>query len=100
MRFSLIVPPWAKADIRNAVWWYNRQRSGLGKDFFAVVDKIIQGLAHTPHRHQIIQANVRRACLPRFPYCVYYFVEGQNVEILGVIHSKRDPSVWQARIRP
>jgi plasmid stabilization system protein ParE len=40
---------------------------------------------------------VRRAVVRRFPYAVFYKIEPQQVVVLAVFHSRRDPKSWQAR---
>lgn len=98
MSYSVRIRRAAKADIRAAALWYEKQRKGLGRDFLVKVGDAIVSLGQTPNMHQIIKANVRRALLKRFPYCVYYTVDDQLVQIIGVFHAKRDPAIWQKRI--
>src|SRR5262245_33412846 len=71
---------------------------GVRKGFLGQGRRLIVSLGQTPNMHQIVRSNVRRALLKRFPYCVYYRVEEQIVQIIGVFHAKRDPAAWQARI--
>jgi len=33
----------------------------------------------------------------RFPYGIFYVVEPQRIVVLAVLHTARDPQVWQAR---
>jgi plasmid stabilization system protein ParE len=98
MRFKVSTRRSAKADIRNAVNWYRQQHPSLGKDFLEKVKTVLQSLEQTPRRHQLIHGNIRRALLERFPYGVYYSVENQEVEVIGVFHLRRSPTVWQQRI--
>jgi hypothetical protein len=34
----------------------------------------------------------------RFPYAVFFSVEGAIVVILAVVHTARDPDMWQLRV--
>ncbi len=34
----------------------------------------------------------------RFPYVVYYRIQGGRVSILAIQHGARDPSAWQSRL--
>ena len=43
------------------------------------------------------QIAARRALLRRFPYAVYFAVEGDLVIVLAVLHGSRDPAEWQRR---
>jgi plasmid stabilization system protein ParE len=33
----------------------------------------------------------------RFPYSVFYRVEGDQIVVLAVFHARRDPIIWQVR---
>ena len=50
-----------------------------------------------PELFQTIWLDVR-CCRPRrFPYVVYYRARTDCVEVLAVMHVRRDPSSWQSR---
>jgi len=40
----------------------------------------------------------RRALLERFPYAVYFLVEGDGVDVLAVLDQRRGPGVRQQRL--
>jgi plasmid stabilization system protein ParE len=62
------------------------------------VQKVVERLEMSPKVHAKIYKEARRALVKRFPYCVFYVVHGDLVEIAAVIHSKRHPRRWQERI--
>jgi len=39
----------------------------------------------------------RRAPLRRFPYAVFFALEGNLVIVTAVLHVRRDPAEWQRR---
>jgi hypothetical protein len=42
--------------------------------------------------------DIRRALLrSRFPYCVFYSIEGEEAVVVGCFHAHRDPEVWRLR---
>ena len=41
MKYELLLRGRAKADIRRAAKWYERQREGLGREFVAEVDSAL-----------------------------------------------------------
>ncbi len=75
------------------------QRPGLGLDFIAAVDEAMTDLRRFPRRWRIIEEDVRRGLLRRFPYAFFYWerIPGKEVEILSIGHSKRHPLHWIAR---
>ena len=50
-----------------------------------------------PRQFPIIFKNVRRALLRRFPYSLFFVVEGDDLTVLACFHASRDPSHWQKR---
>jgi len=90
MSCRLIIRPEAEADLAEAFDWYEERRPGLGHEF-------LEGITENPLHHRLIYREVRRALPRRFPYKVLYFVRAEEVQVIGVIHAKRHPRVWQAR---
>jgi toxin ParE1/3/4 len=41
--------------------------------------------------------DVRRVLLKRFPYAVFYHVDDNQITIIAVYHTSRDPRGWQSR---
>ena len=40
---------------------------------------------------------IRRAVVRRFPYAVYFTVDGDLRRVLAIFHHRRDPAGWQSR---
>ena len=97
MKYRLLVRRRAKADIRSAARWYEAQRPGLGRDFVAEVDATLNRVAEYPFQCQVLHREARRAIVHRFPYAVFYRIEGNNIVAFCVSHLHRDPTSWKAR---
>ena len=97
MTYRLSVRHPAKADIRRAAQWYEGQRPGLGRAFVRQIDVLLSRLRVNPMQYQIVYREIRRAIPRRFPYGVFYRVEGQTVLVFAVVDLHRDPSTWQDR---
>lgn len=93
----MIIRPEAEADVADAQEWYERQRQGLGAEFVLCVEEVFARIERTPGMYGEVYRGVRRALTRRFPYAVYYRVEGDVVVVLGVFHTRRDPRQWQSR---
>jgi plasmid stabilization system protein ParE len=95
----IVLHPEADREFTEAAVYYERQRVGLGTDFIAAVDETVSELAQFPHRWRVIEDEVRRALLRRFPYAIYYWekIVGEELEILSISHSKRHPLHWKPR---
>ena len=70
--------------------WYEDRRHGLGHEFLGEVRSVLKNIAENPLRHAVIYRNVRRALVRRFPYKVFYYVEADQVEIIGVVRYVHD----------
>ena len=60
----------------------------------AAVDVVLEQTLEHPLRCRVVHATVRRALLPRFPYCIFYRVDQDHVVVLAVLHGRRDTSDW------
>jgi hypothetical protein len=69
-----------------------------GEDYLMRVDACIQAICRTPELHQVIFKNYRRGLVRRFPYAVFYKYEGNLVTVFCVVHTSRNPEVWQQRL--
>ena len=99
MTRRIVVRRLAERDIIDAEDWYDAQRLGLGLEFREVLTDLLGRLAETPQLYPCIHGDVRRAVLRRFPYVVYYVIEGPSVVILACLDSRRDPRLHRARAR-
>ena len=97
MSLPVILRPEAQDDVAAARNWYEQQGAGLGDEFIEALDDVLANIAAAPEAHQVIGRDVRRAKLSRFPYAVYYRVLADRIEVLAVLHGRRDPGVWQSR---
>jgi plasmid stabilization system protein ParE len=57
----------------------------------------MEQIERNPYQFSLIEKNVRRALLHRFPYGVYFVVDGRNASVIAILHAKRDPSSWLDR---
>jgi len=97
IEYCLVSDPRADLEIEATVHWYEREQSELGVDFLnelrATYDRIVKG----PLKYQELRSGIRRALFRRFPYAVYFAIEGHVIVVLAVLHASRDPAEWQRR---
>lgn len=85
----------AERDLAEAYRWYNEKVPGLGSDFLAVVERALESIKENSSRFPVIYRNVRRALMRRFPYGIFFIVEGDVIVVLSVMHTARDPGKWR-----
>ena len=95
MSYTLLVRPEARADLLDVFHWYQAQRAGLGLDFKLCVDEVFSKLQKHPVIYKTIHLTIRRAIMKRFPFGVFYIIEGKKVIVLAVLHARRDPDNWK-----
>lgn len=95
---QLIVRPLAESDLDEAARWYDDHQPGLGVSFFYAVDQVFERLQRNPLQFPLVYHDLRRALLHTFPYAVYFRVAEENVQVLAVLHLRRSPSTWRARV--
>jgi toxin ParE1/3/4 len=96
--YRIIIRAIADDDIARAAKWYQRQ-AGLGHDFLASVRMSLDRLQMHPDLGIVVFKRMRRLKMRRFPYGIFYVVDHDCIKILGVIHARRSPSLWQKRLR-
>lgn len=93
--YRLISEPQADLDIEAAFDWYENERPGLGLEFLDELRASYGRIADGPLKYQDLRGGIRRALLRRFPYAVYFAVEGEVAVILTVLRASEDPAKWQ-----
>ena len=81
----------AEAEIEEAYVAYETARLGLGDEFLEELARIEGHLGVNPALYQRVDGDMRRAVLRRFPYGLFYVVDGEQVTVLGCLHLHRDP---------
>ena len=97
-RYNLLSYAASDADIEAAFEWYESEQPGLGFESLdevrAVYDRILGG----PFKYQELRSGIRRALTRRFPYGIFFSIEGDVIVILAILDTARDPAEWQSRI--
>jgi plasmid stabilization system protein ParE len=97
MSLPLVLRPAARADLLEARDWYEQQRPGLGDTFTDAVEQVFDRIQAMPELYAPSFKDVRRGKLRKFPYIVYYRILPKKIEVLAVLHGRRDPKVWRGR---
>lgn len=90
MNWKVNVRPRAAADIRAAQNWYEEQREGLGNEFLASVADTLASLEERPDQLPEYYNGFHRALTARFPYKIFFRLEGDLVLVFRVLHAARE----------
>jgi plasmid stabilization system protein ParE len=88
----------AREEFDQAADWYEGPQIGLGTRFTLAVNTALARIAENPKMHAVVLEDTRKAVVRGFPYCIYYREDGENVVVISVFHTSRDPAEWQRRV--
>ena len=90
MRARVHVTPSARKDIESGEIYYDRIRKGLGWAFVDVVLDALDSLSLLPLGYGEVEHGVRAIATSRFQHVVYYRTDGTTVDVLAVLHGRRN----------
>ena len=91
--------PDADAELAEARQWYSHQRADLDIEFMERIDDALSRIIRNPPSYPIVYRTLRRAVVRRFPFAVFYDVTADEIHVIAVFHSRRDPEIWKSRVR-
>ncbi|MDI1249604.1 MAG: type II toxin-antitoxin system RelE/ParE family toxin [Lacunisphaera sp.] len=94
---TIRVVPEARLELRDAVDYYEKQQSGLGRLLWREADEHILWVSLNPEVPRLRPAGYRRVNLRVFPYYIAYIVRRDIVWIIAIGHSHRRPEYWIER---
>lgn len=91
--------PEAKAEMFSSAAYYEAHAPGKGIEFLEDVDLTIKLILRTPFTWQKVAHNMRKLHLSKFPFCIHYGINKNNIEIVSISHCKRRPGSWHERLK-
>jgi len=99
MSYSLRFLPEVADDVVAGARWYEERSPGLGADFARMIYARCEEVCREPLACATFAGRYRRALLRRFPYSVYYVVEGDAIVVVGTFHCARRPATISAAVQ-
>ncbi len=91
--------PGGRIEFIDAVAYYELSRKGLGLRLSREVYATINRVTLNPTAWPLISENTRRCFTKRFPYGVVYEIREDDILIIAVAHSSREPFYWSSRTK-
>ena len=90
---ALVYSDVAKAEIKEAAFWYEERSNALGRDFEKEVFEKIEFLKTYPGRYAVVKQNFREVKIKRFPFkIIYKFYKTRKIILItSVFHTSRNP---------
>ena len=90
--------PEAEAELAEARAWYSLQRQGLDAQLMMRIDEALQRIVQAPEAYPTVYRQLRRAVIRQFPFAIFYEMTTDEVRVIAVFHSRRDPRSLQSRV--
>ncbi len=72
--------------------YYEQRSPGLGRGFIDEFERQVLRIAATPERWMVVDRDIRRCVMTRFPYVIYYRCVGSDrIRITVVKHQRQHP---------
>lgn len=84
----------AELEMLDAAHYYGLHSPGLGIDFINKIGSAIQDISQNPEQWPIVRPLIRRRIIHRFPYCLLYRIDPDEILILATMHMRRHPDYW------
>ncbi len=94
MKWRLLIRPRAEADLAKARDHYDKVRWELGDDFLTAVGAVLRKIENDPERPLVYYRGFRRIITRRFPYKIFYRIEGERVIVFRILHGHQDHPRW------
>lgn len=79
--------------------WYESKAVGLGEDFLRMFYVSARLISANPLLYPNVHREFRRCLLRRFPYALYFKIEGDEAIVIGLFHCARNPQTVKAVLR-
>jgi plasmid stabilization system protein ParE len=90
--------PEAELELIEAALHYELQVPGLGERLESEVRRATDLLLDHPEIGQLVDPDLRRFVLPRFPFTLIYSATSDVLRIEVVAHQSRLPGYWRTRV--
>ena len=90
--------PAAEAELLKEVAYYSKARERLGVKFAHAVEIAVRNVLANPVGGVPSAKGTRSRIVKGFPFSVVYRVSDLELLVVAVMHHRRDPGYWTARI--
>jgi len=90
--------PEADNELAEARQWYAHQRNDLDLEFMQSIDDALSRVVGNPQQYPMVYRTLRRCVVRRFPFAIFYTVSTDEIEVVAVFHSRRNPRRWKSRV--
>ena len=97
MALPVELDPQAEQEAHAAFLWYLERSERAAAAFEQEIEQAIERIGEAPATHPIVEGELRRYLLDRFPYALLYAIGPTAVRVIAVAHQHRRPGYWTQR---
>ncbi len=89
--------PEAQGEAAEAAQFYWERQPGLEQRFLDILEDALHRILRRPQLYPKVVGDIHKCKLPRFPYGLIYRAKPDAIEVLAVMHLRREPGYWKPR---
>jgi len=89
--------PDAESEMNDAARFYEDKQAQLGKRYLQTVMQTVEKISLNPTIYKKIESGIRCSRINTFPFAIVFREKENHVEVLAVMHIKRQPGYWKDR---
>jgi plasmid stabilization system protein ParE len=89
--------PEAAEEYDEAIAYYEDCQTELGKQLTQEIDASIKLILAFPTAWTLLEGEIRRILIRRFPFGLLYISRNDEIYILAVMNLNRNPNYWKER---
>jgi len=80
-----------------AAAWYGDQQGDLQTRFLEKWKDAENRIVASPEIHRCFEGGIRKSRFEVFPYALIFRIQGDELQVLAVMHMSRRPGYWKTR---
>lgn len=95
---NVLIHPLAKAELYEAIEYFESKRPGYGALFRREFEKTLDRVIANPETWQELKPGVRTCRMRVFRYILLYRFRENEISLFAVAHPSRKPAYWNSRL--
>ena len=95
---KIILHPLAEEDLDESVKYYENIDKNLKNKFLKELDSTFNQIKDNPKLYPLVTKYSRKKVMQKFPYIVYYTIYNNNINVLAIFHTSRNPDILKKRL--
>ncbi len=94
-----VIHPEAAIEYAETAAYLKERSPQIAVAFVDSIEAGIKKVKRQPHIYPIVDDDVRRYVVQKFPYCIFYTIESDYILFVAIMHTSRRPGYWKDRLR-